>query len=181
MSVSTQVPRNERGVIRVFALSMTDQEARRIQGDAAAVSKMLGADGLLDVDHVEMFPVSDLEGVGLSGYLADGAGVPEEQLAPDRAKLDKLGGWVLILFSQAFEDRAATLRPASALTLISTYGDTRPDWRATDAPPPEAAKPYSGATAQKKRPSDAAMSGRIAMLVLILLAIFTYLFIRIAG
>ena len=181
MTAVIDVPRNERGVVRVFALSMTDPDAQGLKDSPEAVAEALGCDGLLDMAHVEVFPVAHLEGVGLSGYLSDGAGVPDAQLAADRTKLDSLGGWVIVVFSLAFEDRATTLRPAAALTLIGTYGETRTDTRATQTVASEAAKPYSGDPAPPKRRSDAAMSGRIATLVLILLAVFTYIFIRIAG
>jgi len=104
------------------------------------------------------------------------------QLNPDKTKLEALDGWVLILFSRAFQDAAATLTPASTLTLIGTYSETGTDWRATETIDTDSAKPYSAPPeTTKKRPSDAAMSGRVATLVLIVLALFTYVFIRIAG
>ena len=182
MTAPQTIPANERGRVRVFALSLTDAEARTLSQTPEAIAEALGVDGLLDMEHVELFPISDLEGVGLAGYLTEGAGVPDAQLAADRAKLDKIGGWVLIVFSLAFGDRAATLRPAAPLTLIGTYGETRTDWNAPHEIPSEAAKPYSApAERGKKRPSNAAMSGRVATLVLLLLAVFTYVFIRIAG
>ena len=180
MSVQIQVPANERGVIRVFALSMTDEEARALKDNSAAVNDALGAD--VDATYAEVFPLTDLEGVGLVGYLAEGNAVPVDQLTPDRGKLDKLGGWVLIVFSQAFGDREATLHPAASLTLIGTYGETRTDWRATETVEAESAKPYSAPPETvKKKPSDAAMSGRIAMLALLVLGLLTWAMIWIGG
>lgn len=180
MSDPLAVPPNERGVIRVFALSMTEAEAKALRDDPAAISSALGAD--VDADHVEVFPVSDLEGVGLVGYLAEGNAVPMDQLTPDRAKLDKLGGWVLIVFSRAFGDAPTALTPASSLTLIGTYGEIRTDWRATEKVAADSAKPYSGPQdTGKKKPSDAAMSGRIATIALIVLGLLTYLMIWIGG
>ena len=174
------IPANEGGVIRGFALSMTDSEAQALKDDAAALNIALGAD--VDAEQVEIFPVTDLEGVGLVGYLAEGNAVPMDQLTPDRAKLDRVGGWVMIVFSRAFAGRAVTLLPSPALTLIGTYGETRTDWSATETITSEAAKPYSApAEPGKKKPSDAAMSGRIATLVLIVLGLFTWAIIWIAG
>ncbi|WP_299688636.1 hypothetical protein [uncultured Tateyamaria sp.] len=182
MTTPIDIPAHERGVVRVFALSMTDAEARTLSENPNAIAEALGVDTPLDANHLELFPITDLEGVGLAGYLNEGAGVPLEALGRDRGKLDKLGGWVLVLFSLAFEDRATTLRPASNLTLIGTYGETRTDYSAEDTLTSEAAKPYTAPPdTVKKRPSDAAMSGRVAMLVLLLLALFTYVFIRMAG
>lgn len=180
MTDALQVPPNERGVIRVFALSMTDDEAKSLKTDPDALTAALGAP--IDTTHVEVFPVSDLEGVGLVGYLAEGNDVPMDQLTPDRAKLDKLGGWVLIVFSLAFADRATTLKPAPSLTLIGTYGERRTDWRATETVAAESAKPFSAPPETvRKKPSDAAMSGRIAMIALIVLGLLTWLMIWIGG
>lgn len=180
MSADMRVPPNERGVIRVFALSMTDKEARALKDDPEAIDAALGAS--VDAQHVEVFPVSDLEGVGLVGYLAEGNAVPPEQLSPDRAKLEKLGGWVMIVFSLAFGDRETVLKPAPALTLIGTYGEIRTDWRSTETVKADSAKPYSApAETVKKRPSDAAMSGRIAMIALLVLGLLTWVMIRIGG
>ena len=182
MMPAISIPARERGVVRVFALSMAEAEARALKQSPEAIAESLGVDGLLDMEHVELFPLTDLDGVGLLGYLNEGAGVPVDQLSPDRVKLDKLGGWVLVLFSLAFEDRATTLRPSPAFTLIGSYGEERTDHSADDTLAADAAKPYSAAPeTPPKRPSDAAMSGRVATLVLIVLALFTYLFIRIAG
>lgn len=180
MSEGLTVPTNERGVIRVFALSMTDGEAQKLKDDPAALNIALGTN--VDASYVEVFPVSDLEGVGLVGYLAEGNAVPMEQLGPDRAKLDKLGGWVLIAFSQAFGDRAAQLDPSAALTLIGVYGEIRTNWQATETVEAESAKPYSApAETVKKKPSDAAMSGRIAMIALLVLGLLTWAMIWIGG
>ena len=180
MTPTLHIPANEHGVIRVFALSMTDAEAKAIKDDPAALIGVLGVP--VDATHVEIFPLSDLEGVGLPGYLADGHAVPEAQIAPDRIKLDKLGGWVLVLYSRAFEGAEVTLTPSPALTLIGTYGTPGTNWQSTETLSVEAAKPYSAPPETvKKRPSDAAISGRIAMVVLIGLALFTWLFIWIAG
>ncbi|WP_299141900.1 hypothetical protein [uncultured Tateyamaria sp.] len=180
MTPKIDIPAHEHGAIRVFSLSMSDDAARAFKDDAAQLVEMLGVP--VDADHIEVFALSDLEGVGLAGYLADGHAVPDAELAPDRIKLDKLGGWVMIVYSRAFSGAATTLTPAPALTLIGTYGTAGTNWQATETITSEAAKPYSApAETVKKRPSDAAMSGRIAMIVLIGLALFTWLFIWIAG
>ena len=174
------IPAHEVGVIRVFALSMTDDEARALKDDPDAINTALGAD--VDAEQVEIFPISDLEGVGLAGYLIEGNAVPSEQIAPDRAKIDRLGGWVLIVFSRAFGGSAITLTPDPALTLIGTYGEVPTDWSATETVTSEAAKPYSAPQDTiKKKLSDAAMSGRVATVVLILLGLFTWAMIWIAG
>ncbi|WP_299723847.1 hypothetical protein [uncultured Tateyamaria sp.] len=180
MNTPLTIPANQSGVIRVFALSMDEGEAKALKSDPNALNAALGAE--VDAEQVEIFPVSDLEGVGLVGYLAEGNAVPMEDLTPDRAKLDRLGGWVMIVFSRAFDGQATTLAPAPALTLIGTYGAAGVDWRATETVTSEAAKPYSAPQMSgKKRPSDAAMSGRIATIVLILLGLLVWLMVWISG
>ncbi|MEM8654825.1 MAG: hypothetical protein AAGF36_08770 [Pseudomonadota bacterium] len=180
MNDPLEVPPNERGMIRVFALSMTEEQAQALKDNSSAIDAALGTQ--VNAEQVEVFPVSDLEGVGLAGYLAEGNAVPPEQLAPDRAKLDKLGGWVLIVYSRAFGDRAATLRPTAALTLIGVYGERRTDWSAAETVETDSAKPYSAPPETvKKTPSDAAMSGRIAMIALLVLGLLTWLVIWIGG
>lgn len=179
--MTIEIPQNERGVVRLFALSMTGEEAQALKDNATAITEALRADAPLNADYVEVFPVSDLEGVGLAGYLTEGNAIPDAQIAPDRGKLDRLGGWVLIVYSQAFADAGVTLDPVPALTLIGTYGETRTDWSASETVEAEAAKPYSAPQETRKKPSDAAMSGRVATVALILLALFTALFIWMAG
>lgn len=180
MTQTIDIPANEHGVIRLFALSMTDAEANGLKDNATAINAALGA--ALNADFVEVFPLSDLEGVGILSYLSEGNAVPEDQLTPDRPKLEKLGGWVLIVFSQAFENAATTLTPKPALTLIGTYGETPIDYRATENVTSEAAKPFTAPPERvKKKPSDAAMSGRIATIALIVLGLLTWAMIWIAG
>ena len=179
MSVTLDIPASETGILRVFSLSMTAEDAKALRGNSDALSSALGAP--VDPAHIEVFALSDLEGVGLPGYLAEGNGIPDEQLNPDRAKLEILDGWVLIARSKAF-DGPATLAPVPALTLIGTYGETQTDWRATQTVESDAAKPYSAPVETvKKKPSDAAMSGRIATVVLVLLGLLTWAIIWIAG
>lgn len=182
MTTRIDIPNNERGIIRLFALSMTETEAKALKDDAKTVAHVLGTDAVLDMDHVEVFPVTDLEGVGLMGYLTEGGAVPPDQLSADRAKLDRIGGWVLLVYSLAFHDQEATLTPVPALTLIGTYGETRTDWRPAEKVEAESAKPYSApAETVTKKPSDAAMSGRIAMIVLLVLGLLTWAMIWIGG
>ena len=180
MSVQIEIPANERGVIRVFALSLTEAQAKTLRDDPAALRAALGAQ--IDVEKVEVFAVSDLDAVGLVRYLGDGNAVSADQLAPDRAKLEKLGGWVCIVFSQAFRDQATTLAPSAALTLIGTYREAETDWRARQTVTADAAKPFTAPPETvKKRPSDAAISGRVATVALIVLGVLTWLMIWTSG
>jgi hypothetical protein len=139
------IPSNEHGLIRVFALNRSPAElslALKTLSKTALASDLLGHD--IAAGGAELFPVADLSGIGLSGYLADGYAVPMDQLKETRTKLDALEGYVLLVFSAAFEGHAVTLTPGPDLTLIGTFGETQPDM-AMRAVESEAAQPYTGA------------------------------------
>lgn len=164
------LPTGERGKIRVFSLSMSVDEAEHLE-----LGRALGKFPD-DPSKVEVFPVSNLEGVGLAGYLVEGCGVPEAQIAPDKARLDALDGYVLLLFSRAYPEGGVTLHPEPALTLIGTYDEARP--AAPSGPPieTESAQPYTGparksprAVRSASRRAGAIFFGLVMLLILIVL------------
>ncbi len=145
---------HEAGLVRLFKLNMRPEEARFLNEPGAA-AQALGV-GSLDETQIEVFPVTDLEELGLPGYLREGLGVPEQHI--DAEKLRKVEGWVMVVRSRAFGGRAAELRPGAKLELIGTYAEEGVDW--TPAPEPleaESAKPYS---AQRIPPRQARAEAR---------------------
>jgi hypothetical protein len=122
------IPANEQGRVRVFALDMPAEQLRFLHENDSAGDTLGGVQ--LDLDYVDIFPVSDLGDLGLPGYLTEGCGVPAAELAPDRARLGALTGHVMILLSRAFAGRATTLPPSDNLTLIATYTVPATDWSA---------------------------------------------------
>ncbi len=128
----------ERGVIRLFALDMRPEEAKFLREPGAA-DQVLGVSGL-DPEQIDVFPVSDLEDLGLHGYLSEGCGVSEDQL--DRARLEAVDGWVLVLRSAALGGRAATLIPDPRLRLIGLYTEEATNWSGGPLET-ESARPYS--------------------------------------
>jgi hypothetical protein len=134
------VPAHDRQSLRLFALDLPRAEALRLarpsptdtfQVDAAAqtdraaiLSGLLGVTQI-DPDHVEVFDIADLAGLGLAGYLAEGGNIPSAQIDPDRARLQALTGPVLVLFPRALTDLPATLALDPRLTLIGTYAEDR--------------------------------------------------------
>jgi hypothetical protein len=180
--MSLVVPIHERGVIRLFALSMTDDEAKVLVRDDNADAERLQSAALgidaLDTEYVEVFAVKVLEELGLAGYMIEGNGVPADQVEPDRTKLAALEGWVMVVYSRAFRGAAVTLAPAPELTLIATYHEPGTDW--TD-PNPLESKAATELTPAKTRPSDGAMMGRVAMVALLDMFALTGLVIWIAG
>ncbi len=183
--MSLTIAPNERGVVRVFALSMGDAEATALRNNAPAGEDTASAQEIalgtrhLDSDFVEVFPLTDLEGLGLSGYLETGNGIDPAVLAPDKAKLNALGGWVLIAYSAAFGGFAQVLSPIPALKLIGTYGEPLPNWRAEPVETVQSARLYSGRarTTQKGGTARGMRMGRyvIAVLVALVAAIWLIL------
>lgn len=117
------IPANDRLGVRVFTAKLTPEDLQR---DKARLAETLLGDPDLDPAFIEIFDLADLSGVGLSGYLTDGLGVPDAALSRDRARLDALKGPVLILLSKALHGREVTLTPDPRLTLVATYAEDRP-------------------------------------------------------
>lgn len=117
------IPAHERHGIRLFTAALSPEEMQR---DKAELVAALFDDPDLDPAHVELFDTTDLAGVGLAGYLAEGQGISEAALAPDLARLEAVAGPVLVLRSRALHGRAVTLAPDPRLTLIASYTEDRP-------------------------------------------------------
>lgn len=138
------IPNSEVGQIRLFAVNRpidaVSRDLRNTEKDQV-IASLLGTS--VPTGTAELFPISDLEGVGLAHYLREGYAVTDAQIAQDRTRLDRLDGFVLLLFSSAFEGRETTLDIGSDLTLIGTYGEEQP---AVPAPPltAQSAEPYTG-------------------------------------
>ena len=163
------IPRGEIGRTRVFALSMTDTEARRLRDDPQEQMTVLGADAL-DPSGTEVFALSDLGGMGLAGYLREGADIQEAELARDSAKLAALDGWVLLVHSLAFGGNGATLSPDRRLTLIGTYEQTSVPSAQIELQS-EAAKPYTGSPELAPIPTPRRKAGGSVVVALIALVV----------
>ncbi|UWQ33560.1 hypothetical protein K3555_03325 [Leisingera sp. M527] len=148
------IPAGERGVIRLFTLDMRPEQAAFLK-EPGALAQVLGIEAL-DMDQVEIFPVTDLEDIGLTGYLTEGCGVPRAQVEEDRGMLDALDGHVLLIRSRAFDGAETRLTPAEQITLVGTYGERQTNWSAPPATA-ESAKPYS---APKLSPRQARTQAR---------------------
>lgn len=163
MSDLTVAP-HERGVIRLFTLDMRPAEAKFLREPGAA-DQVLGVAGLVP-EQIDVFPVSDLEDLGLYGYLNEGCGVSEDQL--NRATLDAIEGWVMVVRSAAFGDRAADLTPDPRVHLQGLYTEEATNW--TGGPiETESAKPFSA----PQPPVESGKSNRVGsalIAVIILLA-----------
>ena len=146
--------------------------------EPGALAQVLGMDAL-DMEQVEIFPVSDLEELGLAGYLTEGMGVPEEQIAPDRGRLAALEGHVMVIRSRAFGGRELRLTPAEQIKPVATYGTPGTSW--SGAPiETESAKPYSAPKlAPRKARAEARRIGATLFAVVMgLVGLVLYLLVR---
>lgn len=148
------IPAGERGVIRLFALGMRPEQAAFLK-EPGALAQVLGIEAL-DMEQVEIFPVSDLEDIGLTGYLTEGCGVPRTQIEEDREMLQALEGHVLLIRSRAFGGEETRLTPADQIVLKGTYGERRTNWKAA----PETAESAKPNSAPKLSPREARSQAR---------------------
>ena len=167
--MAIDISTGETGTTRVFSLSMPAAHAKALQASNEAQFAILGV-AALNPDGIEVFPVSDLDEIGLAGYLRQGTDADETQIKRDAAKLRALDGWVMLVHSLAFGGNAMRLTPDSALTLIGTYAQpAAPSQHAGITT--KAAQPYTGAPAPKTAAPDMRRHKSRAIGALILLAL----------
>ena len=171
MSGTMQIPASEAGVIRLFKVNLTQAEiapfSEEPQGDERSpISTALGTD-TLTASGTQIFPVSDLAGVGLAQYLIDGHAIPEDQINPMRPQLDAITGHVLLVFSSAFAGAPTTLTPIAPLHHVATFFEEMPPVTFEALPDESAQHQTPEPEKPRKQVSDAAMSGRIATVALL--------------
>lgn len=164
--------------IRVFQLDIDDGEIAAIKDPApdtaptaAAVAQLLGLDWL-NPDFFEIFPVEDLDGLGLAGYLVQGNGVCQAEVAPSLAQLNAVTGQVLIVYSSSFAGKAVTLCPTRQLRLIGAYGEPSTEVKFTALPEAAAQGILAGSPgslAQARNPHFTLMAALLALPVLALI------------
>ncbi len=117
--------------IHIFGLDMDGDRARSFvarpiteNGAGWPLKVALGAVSLNPV-HVEHFPVSDLEGVGLATYLGDGLGIDAAEIAANRDRIDAITGDVIILRPAAFDGVEQTLTVVPPLTHVASLPTTQ--------------------------------------------------------
>lgn len=160
------IPEGERGHIRVFSLNMRPEQARFLR-EPGALAQVLGIDDI-DLNHVEIFPLSDLEELGLGGYLTEGCGIRAGDVAADREALDKLEGHVLLLRSHAFQGAETRLTPAEQIHHIATYAEPDTKWSAQKVTS-ESARPQPRLSPRAARRKARRIGGTITVVVLVLI------------
>jgi hypothetical protein len=185
------VTANERGVIRIYGIDLpADQiqlfaeRPRTGSDDPWPLHASLGATADLNEDSIEIIDVEALGEIGLAGYLTLGNGVTAADVEPYRDLLAGVQGHVAIVFSSAFKGVAQTLSPAPApappLRFVAAFREEGVPVT-FEALPDDSAKGTLSDAPRKKPVSDAAMSGRVATIALLVMALLVWLMIKIAG
>lgn len=179
MTTRIDIKATETGVVRVFAVDLDRQAAKAFntQGETWPLKEALGAE-YLDPAHVDLFQVEDLEGVGLAKYLEDGMGVSWDDIEDAHVLIEALRGTVMVVRSSAFGGQAQVISPRAPLRLVATFNEDKPPVQFEKLPDGGAEGVPAG---PKKPPSDAAMSGRVAMLALLVIFALTALVIWVAS
>jgi len=178
MTDSIHIKPTEHGVVRVFDVDLPAEQIKAFnrRNGTWPLQDALGA-GRLDPAHVDLIAVEDLGELGLAGYLAAGHGISPDDLRDMRGRLAALSGHVLIVTSRAFGGEEQTLSPRAPLHLVATFTEDRPPV-SFDPLPSQAAR---GVTGGKPPPSDAAMSGRVASIALLVLFLLVALVVWVAS
>ncbi|MEM9496974.1 MAG: hypothetical protein AAGA28_03555 [Pseudomonadota bacterium] len=181
MSERFDIRSGERGVIRLFRIDLPAEETKRfLQRDPLTgrwpVQQALGVEDL-DETFVDIMSVDDLGEMGLAGYMTDGLGISDADIAEHRAQLDAVTGAVLVLLSRAFKGLAVSLQPRAPLRWIGTFREEHSPVQ-FDPLPTGGTEP---APMRARGRSNAAMSGRVAMTALLVIFAITALIIWIAA
>ncbi len=175
-----EISASEHGRVRVFALETELAMEIARSGTPDPLCQELGIDPLQH-DDVQIIDLKDIADMGLVAFLDEAYGIDPDEIAPYEEALRALKGTVAILRSGAFGANTVVLQTEGRASLVATLTEPNP------AIPPMS--PLISATAQgtiaqkggKTRPSDAAISGRIAMVVLIFLGLFVWFLVWVAG
>jgi hypothetical protein len=124
MSELLQVDAGERGTLRIFSVDIDASARRKILAPkpdtaptGAALGALLGLDWI-DPENADLFDTSELDDLGLSGFLSQGAGISDDDLNTHRQLLDRLEGTVLIVYARGFGGADQRLSPAPAVTPV---------------------------------------------------------------
>lgn len=130
----TTIALGEQGVLRVFAVDLPEAAVAEVlaldpvSGHPTAFNRALVPDIPLDPDFIEAFPVSQLHQYGHDGLLSylKRSPIKPSDLSHSAKALGAESGWVVLIWSDAFGARAATLRAAPPIRAVATLRMTSP-------------------------------------------------------
>lgn len=161
--MSLAIPGNDHGRIYVYAVTGLAAPGLRDK-DSDALREVFGHD--LNTDFVDVVHTETLSGLPLSSYIKQGYEMPDDGM--DAELLDSQKGTVILLMSSAFGGEAVELNPTSAVNYVTTIAEPS-SFTTTEPLRSKGAEGVVPGAGGKKAPSDAALSGRVAMIALIVL------------
>lgn len=149
-SSTIEIAAGEQGIIRLFQLDMRPEQLAFVRDEEGALAQLLGVK-TLDMAQADLFDVTDLEELGLMGYLTEGCGIPTSELSDDAAMLKALSGPILVLRSRAFRGESLRLTPSAQIKLLSHYQEPSAQW---------SARPMTAASAKPQKPKASPRQAR---------------------
>ncbi|MEM1429910.1 MAG: hypothetical protein AAGG09_10670 [Pseudomonadota bacterium] len=149
------VPADEHGAVRVFALAVSGAEWTDTSRPDWRLPDALGVESL-GVEDVQVFDIGDLAGVPLRQFLADGYGIDEAALDAAGTALDAPSGVIAVIRSAAIPDKPVVLTPVPEATLLGRfeepaaaiafkdpkrYASAKPRPKPKASPPPDTPEP----------------------------------------
>ncbi len=175
MTDALRIPLTFDRALWLFAIDLPEAEIDAfLAGDLAAA---LGTDAV-DAGQIEVIDTDTIKVIGLAKYLSEANGMDDATVAADAAKLDALGGRLLMVFRAALGTGGTHLNPQPPLRFIGHYAEPSP---ALPLPMPASPSTMGVIEGPRAKPSDAAIGGRVAMAVLIFLFLFTLVFVWMAA
>ncbi len=169
------IPADDHGQIRVFATD-ADLPAEVIEKTPRGLEYLFEAE--LNPDFVDIVRIADLGGMALSAYIAEGYDMAPDLV--DKAAVDAITGYAVLVLSRATGEVETTLTPADGLRHVTTYSpvakitppEPLPDASAKGILEPKPTKPPK---------SDARMSGMVATYALLAMFALVGLMIWVGG
>jgi hypothetical protein len=124
-----EVPAHETGVVRLFAVDLPPEEIEDFSDFECEGAQMISALGIYDLNptYVEIFPIKQLDEMGLANYLTEAYNIDPADLKDDRTVLNNIRGHVALVTSGAFRGKAQTLRLHHPLRWLGTWSEPRPE------------------------------------------------------
>lgn len=181
MSDATHIDLTELGVVRLFRLPQRDGLAPGEAFPLDQLAAFLGVAQLNAADVQQVWP-DDLDGMSVAEFLDTGYGIDAAQLTAQAHVFAAHESTDLLIFvrSSAFTDRPVTLTLSGGLSLLAMFREPGAQVSFDPLPNPDPQAVLQDAP-QKKTPSDAAMSGRVATVALLVMALLVVVMIWIAG
>lgn len=170
------IPANDHGAIYVLELNRPAPEGLEAKTDAAMMA-VLGP-VLVNTDYVDAILPGMLADMTLPDLIRNGYDMQVSEREAE--KLRGLFGTVVLVMSAAFGGKEVTVDLPSDVRLVTTLRET-PHMTAPQPISTESAKGAITPPSGKKRPSDAALSGRIATIALVGMFLLVAIMIWIAG